>query len=112
MGGHRRLRPGGPDVVQPRPPDRVAGKPDALAPRCTMMTGVAGARMTFVNGYERVPSCGLLVPLQGLAGSRSAFSRGSDVLKCPDRDAGVDVALPHPIARFERIDGRPFWSED
>jgi hypothetical protein len=34
---------------------------------------------------------------------------GFDVLECADLDEAVEIAAKHPMARFGRIEIRPFW---
>jgi hypothetical protein len=35
---------------------------------------------------------------------------GFDILECASLDEAVQVAAAHPVARFGRIEVRPFWS--
>jgi hypothetical protein len=37
---------------------------------------------------------------------------GFDVLECASLDEAVEVAAKHPMARFGRIEVRPFWPPD
>jgi hypothetical protein len=37
---------------------------------------------------------------------------GFDLLECADLDEAIEVASKHPMARFGRIEIRPFWPED
>lgn len=37
---------------------------------------------------------------------------GYDIVECADLDQAIDVASKHPMARFGRIEVRPFWSTD
>jgi hypothetical protein len=37
---------------------------------------------------------------------------GFDLLDCADHDEAIEVASKHPMARFGRIEIRPFWPED
>ena len=34
---------------------------------------------------------------------------GFDILDCKDLDEAIDIASRHPMARFGRIEIRPFW---
>jgi hypothetical protein len=34
---------------------------------------------------------------------------GFDVLECPDLEEAIKIAAKHPMARFGRIEIRPFW---
>ena len=34
---------------------------------------------------------------------------GYDILECADLDEAIEVASKHPMARFGRIEIRPFW---
>ena len=36
---------------------------------------------------------------------------GYDVIDCADLDEAIEVAAKHPIARFGKIEVRPFWVE-
>jgi hypothetical protein len=37
---------------------------------------------------------------------------GFDLLDCADLDEAIEVASKHPMARFGRIEIRPFWPEE
>jgi hypothetical protein len=37
---------------------------------------------------------------------------GFDLIECADLDNAVEVAAKHPMARFGRIEIRPFWPEE
>jgi hypothetical protein len=37
---------------------------------------------------------------------------GFDLLECADLHEAIEVASKHPMARFGRIEIRPFWPED
>jgi len=34
---------------------------------------------------------------------------GYDIIDCADLDEAIEVASKHPVARFGRIEVRPFW---
>jgi hypothetical protein len=34
---------------------------------------------------------------------------GFDILECKDLDEAIEVAAAHPMARFGRLEVRPFW---
>ncbi len=34
---------------------------------------------------------------------------GFDILECADLDEAIDIASQHPMARFGRLELRPFW---
>jgi hypothetical protein len=36
---------------------------------------------------------------------------GYDVIECADLDEAIEVASKHPVARFGKIEVRPFWQE-
>ena len=36
---------------------------------------------------------------------------GFDILECADLDEAIEVAARHPVARFGKIEVRPFWAE-
>ncbi len=36
---------------------------------------------------------------------------GYDILECADLDEAIEVAAKHPVARFGKIEVRPFWTE-
>jgi hypothetical protein len=35
-----------------------------------------------------------------------------DILDCANLDEAIDIAATHPMARFGRIEIRPFWPEE
>jgi hypothetical protein len=37
---------------------------------------------------------------------------GFDVLECENLDEAIDYASRHPMARFGRIEVRPFWPDE
>jgi hypothetical protein len=37
---------------------------------------------------------------------------GFDVIECANRDEAIEVAAKHPMARFGKIEIRPFWLAD
>jgi hypothetical protein len=37
---------------------------------------------------------------------------GFDILDCANLDEAIEIAATHPMARFGRIEIRPFWSEE
>jgi hypothetical protein len=41
----------------------------------------------------------------------NGFIAGIDVVSCADRRQAIQVAAAHPIARYQAIEARPFWSE-
>ena len=36
---------------------------------------------------------------------------GFDILECADLDEAIEIASQHPMARFGRLELRPFWSD-
>ena len=36
---------------------------------------------------------------------------GFDIIECTDLDQAIEVAAKHPVARFGKIEVRPFWTE-
>jgi len=36
---------------------------------------------------------------------------GFDILDCADLDEAIEVAAKHPVARFGKLEVRPFWVE-
>ena len=36
---------------------------------------------------------------------------GYDILECADLDEAIEVAAKHPVARFGKIEVRPYWTE-
>ena len=36
---------------------------------------------------------------------------GYDLLECADLDEAIEVAAKHPVARFGKLEVRPFWVE-
>jgi hypothetical protein len=37
---------------------------------------------------------------------------GFDVLDCTDLDEAIEIASKHPVARFGRLELRPFWPDE
>ncbi len=37
---------------------------------------------------------------------------GFDILECEDLDEAIAIAAEHPMARFGRLELRPFWYDD
>ena len=37
---------------------------------------------------------------------------GFDILECANLDEAVEIAAQHPMARFGRLEIRPFWQEE
>ena len=37
---------------------------------------------------------------------------GFDILECADLDAAIEIASQHPMARFGRLELRPFWEDE
>ena len=37
---------------------------------------------------------------------------GFDILECADLDEAIEIASQHPMARFGRLELRPFWDDD
>jgi hypothetical protein len=37
---------------------------------------------------------------------------GFDLLECADLDTAIEIASKHPMARFGKIEIRPFWPEE
>ena len=37
---------------------------------------------------------------------------GFDILECADLDDAIDIASQHPMARFGRLELRPFWNDE
>lgn len=37
---------------------------------------------------------------------------GFDILECADLEEAIAIAADHPIARFGRLELRPFWPDD
>ncbi len=37
---------------------------------------------------------------------------GFDILECADLDEAIDIASQHPMARFGRLELRPFWGAE
>jgi len=62
----------------------------------------ADARTLRVRGGETVISDGPFTDSKELIA-------GFDILECADLDEAIEVASKHPMARFGRIELRPFW---
>jgi hypothetical protein len=39
------------------------------------------------------------------------FIAGIDIVSAADRDAAIELAAAHPVARYDAIEVRSFWSE-
>ncbi|MDQ6687848.1 MAG: YciI family protein [Actinomycetota bacterium] len=37
---------------------------------------------------------------------------GFDILECTDLDEAIEIAAQHPMARFGRLELRPFWPDE
>jgi hypothetical protein len=54
---------------------------------------------------------GKLLVTDGPFAETKEWIAGFDLLECADLQEAVDVAARHPMARFGKIEIRPFWTE-
>jgi hypothetical protein len=59
----------------------------------------------------RVRSGKLLVTDGPFTGSKECIA-GFDILECADMEEAIAIAAKHPMARFGRLELRPFWPMD
>jgi hypothetical protein len=52
---------------------------------------------------------GKVVVTDGPFAETKEWIAGFDLLECADLDEAIEVASKHPMARFGRIEIRPFW---
>lgn len=71
---------------------------------------VAGDRLRPAQDAKtvRVRSGGLLVTDGPFAESKESIA-GFDILDCDDINEAIEIASRHPMARFGRVELRPFW---
>jgi hypothetical protein len=74
---------------------------------------VAGERLRPAQDAKtvRVRSGQLLVTDGPFTESKECIA-GFDILECDDIDEAIQIASKHPMARFGRLELRPFWPID
>jgi hypothetical protein len=55
---------------------------------------------------------GTLLVTDGPFAETREWIGGFDLLECASLDEAIEIASKHPMARFGRIELRPFWEED
>ncbi|MGA7205223.1 MAG: YciI family protein [Specibacter sp.] len=55
---------------------------------------------------------GELIVSDGPFAETKEWIAGYDVISCDDLDEAIEVASKHPMARFGRVEIRPFWPLD
>ena len=62
----------------------------------------SSARTVRIRGGETIVSDGPFTEAK-------EFIAGYNIIECADLDEAIEVASKHPMARFGRIEIRPFW---
>ena len=74
---------------------------------------ILGNRLTGVDAATTVRRrSGKVLVTDGPFAETKAWIAGFDILDCANLDEAIDIAATHPMARFGRIEIRPFWPED
>jgi hypothetical protein len=55
---------------------------------------------------------GKLLVTDGPFAETREWIAGFDILECEDLDEAIAIAAQHPMARFGRLELRPFWTDD
>ncbi len=55
---------------------------------------------------------GKVIKTDGPFAETKEWIAGFDILECANLDEAIEVAAKHPMARFGRIELRPFWSSE
>jgi hypothetical protein len=71
---------------------------------------ILGNRLTGVDAATTV--CGKVLVTDGPFAETKEWIAGFDILECVNLDEAIDIAAKHPMARFGRIEIRPFWPEE
>ena len=71
-----------------------------------------GDRLRYVSDATtvQVRSRELLVSDGPFAETKEQIA-GYDLIECADLDEAIEVASKHPVARFGKVEVRPFWQE-
>ena len=74
---------------------------------------VLGSRLRGVNEARTIRRRnGKLLITDGPFAETKEWIAGFDILECADIGEAIEVASRHPMARFGRLEIRPFWSEE
>ena len=55
---------------------------------------------------------GKVIVTDGPFAETKEWIAGFDLLECADLEAAIEIASKHPMARFGKIEIRPFWDPD
>jgi hypothetical protein len=74
---------------------------------------ISGNRLTGVDQAITVRKRkGKVLKTDGPFAETKEWIAGFDVIDCPSLDEAIEVAAKHPMARFGKIEIRPFWPAD
>jgi hypothetical protein len=74
---------------------------------------ILGNRLTGVDAATTVRRRrGKVLVTDGPFAETKEWIAGFDILECANLDEAIDIAATHPMARFGRIEIRPFWPEE
>jgi hypothetical protein len=74
---------------------------------------ILGNRLTGVDDATTVRRrSGKVLVTDGPFAETKEWIAGFDILDCANLDEAIDIAAKHPMARFGRIEIRPFWPEE
>jgi hypothetical protein len=74
---------------------------------------ILGNRLTGVDAATTVRRrSGKVLVTDGPFAETKEWIAGFDILDCANLDEAIDIAATHPMARFGRIEIRPFWPEE
>ena len=95
-------------------PDPGIEAPEAISTWFTEVNGrgkyVTGDRLRPVDDATTVRvRAGELLVTDGPYTESREWIAGFDILDCDDLDEAIEIAAKHPMARFGRIELRPFW---
>jgi hypothetical protein len=95
-------------------PDPGTEAPEAISTWFTEVNGrgkyVTGDRLRPVDDATTVRvRAGELLVTDGPYTESREWIAGFDILDCDDLDEAIEIAAKHPMARFGRIELRPFW---
>jgi len=90
--------------------DNIGEWVDEMVARGVEVTGerlrpVEDATLVRVRGGE-------VIVTDGPFAETKEWIAGFDILECADLDEAIEVASKHPMARFGRLELRPFWPFD
>ena len=74
---------------------------------------ILGNRLTGVDAATTVRRrSGKVLVTDGPFAETKEWIAGFDILECANLDEVIDIAAKHPMARFGRIEIRPFWPDE